>query len=149
MIKSMRLTALFLPVVAIAAMAACEDTTTVTETRFFPAAVIVRLDTQALFIGADTIVRDTLVADTGANALSFTLLRANGDTINTTITGDSLFNVVVTPASGALTYTPQTNLSGILTGNTPGPTSFTFTIRRRNLTVFGPTTVPVLVVEPD
>lgn len=147
MIKSMRLTALFLPVVAIAAMAACEDTTTVTETRFFPAAVIVRLDTQALFIGADSVVTDTLVADTGANNLSFTLVRANGDTIDTI--RDSLFTVTVTPASGALTYTPQTNLSGILTGNTPGPTNFTFTIRRRNLTVFGPTVVPVLVVEPD
>jgi len=149
MIKSMRFTALVLPVVAIAALAACDDTTTVVEERFFPAAVIVRLDTQAILVRADSVVRDTLVADTGANNLSFTLLRANGDTIATSVFGDTLFNVVVTPASGALTYTPQTNLSGILTGNTPGPTSFTFTIRRRNLTVFGPTVVPVMVVEPD
>ena len=147
MIKSMRFTALVLPVVAIAALAACDDTTTVVEERFFPASVVVRLDTQAIVVRADSIVRDTLVADTGANNLSFTLVRANGDTID--IIRDSLFTVTVTPASGALTYTPQTNLSGILTGNTEGLTSFTFTIRRRNITVFGPTVVPVLVEASD
>lgn len=145
MIKATRLPVLGLFVLSIMALAGCDDTTDITIERFRPAAVIVRIDTQAVTIAEDSIARDTLVVEEDEeNIVTFTFLNAAGDTIDA-IPNDTTFAVVVQPASSALTYTPLTNVSGVLVGNDPGNTSFSVSLRRRNVTVFGPVVVPVFV----
>lgn len=144
MLRTMRVLMVAVPVLAIAALAGCEDDTTTIDERVRPVFVEARVDTSVVVVRSDSLARDTLNIERGPNNITFRFLNAAGNEVPG-IAGDTAFNVIVTPADGRLTYTATTNLTGVLTGNSAGASSFTVSLRGRNLTIFGPSTIPVRV----
>lgn len=145
MLKLMRFSVLALPVLAVTALAACDDETSgIIDERLRPVAVEVTVDTSVVVVRSDSTARDTLHIQRGNNNATFRFLNAAGNEI-TGFAGDTAFSLIITPSNNRLTYTPTTTLTGVLTGNSAGMSSFTVTLRHRDHTDFGPSTVPVVV----